>query len=318
MPLPTTDLLLAGAFVAVVVIALVVDLGLDHPVEGRTATRLALLWTTVWVGLALAFGVALVIVRGTSTGVEYATAYLVEYSLSLDNVFVFGLVFTAFAVPAAYRSRLLLWGVLGALAMRFVMILAGVAIIDRFGWVLLVLGGLLVVTAVRMALARSDAHADPSRTLAVRLVRRFVPVAGYDGGRFLVRQGGRLAVTPLLLALVVIESGDLVFALDSIPAVFGVTTDPLVVYSSNVFAVLGLRSLAILVSEATARLRFLKLGLAAVLAFVGVKLLLAEVVHVPPFVMLAVIVLVLGLAFGASLLSRGEVRRRDAAPPATT
>ena len=297
MPLDTPFLAL---FALLVGGALAIDLGLFGRSRHSPSTRAALAWTGIWIALALGFGVLLALARGGTTGVEYLTAYVIEYSLSVDNVFVFSLVFAAFAVPHEQRHRLLFWGVIGALVMRLAMILAGVALIERFDWILLVFGALLLVTALRIARAGHDA-ATPGDSLVVRLLRRRIPVVDGSQGAFLVRSRGKWAVTPLLLALVVIETSDLVFALDSIPAVFGVTTDPLVVYTSNAFAVLGLRSLAVVVSDATSRLRYLRLGLSGVLGFVGLKMLLGDLVHLPPLLSLGVVVGILAIATVASV-----------------
>lgn len=304
--MPDSTTILAAAFGVFILIALALDLGVFHRTAHVVTTREALTWTAVWVTLAVAFGVGVLFVRGPETAIEYATGYVIEYSLSVDNVFVFGLIFAAFAVPRELQHRVLFWGVVGALVMRFVMIAAGAALIERFGWILLVFGAFLVLTGIRMLRARGDHGGDPAANPLVRLARRVVPVSPtFDGQRFFTRiegRGGRLvrAATPLFLALIAVEASDLVFAVDSIPAIFAVTTDPFVVFTSNAFAILGLRSLYFLLADAAARFRYLKVGLALVLVFVGAKLLLATWVHLPPLVSLAVVIGIIGGSIVAS------------------
>jgi len=295
--------LLVIAFAAFVLVALALDLGVFHRAAHIVSTREALTWTVVWVSLATLFGLGVLLVRGTETAVAYATGYVIEYSLSIDNVFVFTLVFASFAVPRELQHRVLFWGVIGALVMRFIMIAAGAALIERASWILLVFGGFLVITGVRMLLARAAHGTDPAANPLVRLARRFVRVhPTFDGQRFFTRTATGRAATPLFLALIAVEASDLIFAVDSIPAIFAVTTDPLVVFTSNAFAILGLRSLYFLLAGAAARFRHLKIGLALVLVFVGAKLLLADWLHVPALVSLGTVVLILAIAVVASLL----------------
>ncbi len=222
--------------------------------------------------------------------------------MSVDNVFVFSLIFTAFAVPRELQHRVLFWGVVGALVMRLVMIVAGAALIEQYDWVLYLFGAFLVITGIRMLMARSGHEPHPENNALVRFARRHLRVTdGFHGQAFFVRTAAGRAVTPLFLALLVVEFSDLVFAVDSIPAIFAVTTDPFVVFTSNAFAILGLRSLYFLLAEAAARFRYLKVGLAFVLVFVGVKLLVADIFKIPPLISLVVILSILGLAVGASL-----------------
>jgi len=301
MPDPT--MLLALGFAAFVLVALALDLGVFHRAAHVVSTREALTWTIVWVSLAALFGLGVLLVRGPETAIAYATGYVIEYSLSVDNVFVFGLIFAAFAVPRELQHRVLFWGVVGALVMRLVMIAAGAALIERAAWILLVFGGFLIVTGVRMLFARSSHGADPAANPFVRLARRFVRVhPAFDGQRFFTQTAAGRAATPLFLALVAVEASDLVFAVDSIPAIFAVTTDPFVVFTSNAFAILGLRSLYFLLADAAARFRHLKTGLALILVFVGAKLLLAEWLHLPALVSLGTVVLILAASIAASLL----------------
>ncbi len=301
--LPPDGLLLAG-FTVFVIGALALDLGVFHRHAHVVKTREALAWTVAWVSLAIGFGFLLVALKGIDTGIEYFTGYAIEYSLSMDNVFVFTLIFGAFAVPPRYQHRVLFWGVVGALVLRAAMILAGSALIESWGFVLYVFGGFLVLTGVRMLRARGEHGADPARNILVRVARRLFPVTdGFVGQAFTVRTPTGRAITPLLLAVLVVEFSDLVFAVDSIPAIFAVTTDPLVVYTSNAFAILGLRSLYFLLADAATRFRYLKVGLAFILLFVGTKLLLADILHLPPLLSLAAVLVILGTSIAASLLA---------------
>jgi tellurite resistance protein TerC len=303
------DAILFVGFTAFVIGALALDLGVFHRDAHAVRAREALAWTIVWVSLAVAFGIVLAAVRGIETGIEYFTGYAIEYSLSMDNVFVFTLIFGAFAVPARYQHRVLFWGVVGALVLRAAMILAGTALIERWGFVLYLFGAFLLITGARMLLSRGEHATDPNRNVLVRIARRLFPVTdGFEGPAFTVRTTAGRAITPLLLALLVVEFSDLVFAVDSIPAIFAVTTDPLVVYTSNAFAILGLRSLYFLLADAAARFRYLKVGLAVILLFVGAKLLLADVAHLPPLASLAVVLGILAAAIAASLVA---VRREN-------
>ncbi len=312
-PIDST-LLLGAGFLAFVVGALALDLGVFHRHAHVVSTREALAWTAVWVTLALSFGLGLFVLRGPTTAVEYLTGYVIEYSLSVDNVFVFGLIFAAFAVPRELQHRVLFWGVVGALVMRFVMIATGAALIERFHWILTLFGVFLVVTGLRMLATRAEPHADPSRNLLVRLARRrFRVTDGFVGQAFFVAGPAGRAITPLFLALLAVEASDLVFAVDSIPAIFAVTTDPFVVFTSNAFAILGLRSLYFLLAAAAARFAYLRIALSVVLIFVGGKLLVAEWLKIDPVLSLAVVASLLGLGVLASIL-RGPVPGGEAGP----
>ncbi len=293
---------------------LALDLLVLHRRAEVVPFRQAAFWSAVWVSLALAFGGYIAVTQGSTAGGEYLAGYLIELSLSVDNVFVFALVFAAFAVPAAYQHRLLFWGILGAIVFRAVFIGAGTAILEAAHWVIYLLGALLVVTGIR--LARSKGHAvDPSRNPVLRVFRRVVPMTDdYRGAAFVVREGGRLLATPLLAVLLVVETTDIMFAIDSIPAVFAVTTDPFLVFSSNLFAILGLRSLYFLLAGLLDRFIYLKLGLAVLLVFAGVKILVGGFIDIPIAVALLVIVVVLGTAIGASLVAT-HPRKEEVAMP---
>jgi tellurite resistance protein TerC len=260
------------------------------------------------VGLSLAFTAGLYAFRGADPALQFLTGYLIEKSLSIDNIFVFALIFGYFAVPAAYQHRVLYWGMLGALVLRAAFIFAGSALLAQFHWVIYLFGAFLILTGIRMALHRGE-EIHPERNPVLRLARRLLPVTSdYREDRLFVREGGRRLVTPLFLVLLMIESTDLVFAVDSIPAIFAVTRDPFIVYTSNVFAILGLRSLYFVLAGVIGKFHYLKLGLSSVLVFVGGKMTLADVYEIPSLVSLAVIAALLTAAVAASLWKsrRGE------------
>ncbi len=304
------------AFAAVVGGLLVVDLGIFHRRSHVVTTGEALVWSAVWVICALAFNLALVPWRGTGTALQFLTGYLIELSLSIDNLFVFLLLFTQFRVPAALQHRVLFWGVLGAIAMRLLMIVAGGTLVDEFHWILYLFGVFLVVTGVRMLLAGREEPSPIEDRFPMRWLRRHLPVSDTPhDGRFLVRIGGRRMVTPLFIVLLSVEVADLMFAVDSVPAIFAVTTDPFVVATSNIFAILGLRSLYFALSGLAERLRYLKYGLAAVLLFIGAKILLADLYAVPIGAALGITAGILAVAVIASLLkTRGEHSDKKSSP----
>ena len=294
------------AFNTVVLALLALDLFVFHRSAHEVRFREAAAWSAFWIALSLCFAAGVYYFRGHEDGLEFLTGYLIEKALSVDNIFVFVLVFSYFRVPLAYQHRVLFWGILAALVMRGAMIGAGVFLIQRFEWIIYVFGALLVVTAVRMATHdEADIHIESNPV--IRLVRRFLPVSNqYHGQKFFVREehGGRmrLVATPMLIVLAVIETTDVVFALDSIPAIFAITHDPFIVYTSNVCAILGLRALYFLLAGVINTFRWLKLGLSVVLVFVGAKMLLEEVIHVPVGVSLGVIGTLLAVSIVASLI----------------
>ncbi|HEX7089790.1 MAG TPA: TerC family protein [Longimicrobiales bacterium] len=308
-----THLWLWAGFIALVLALLALDLFVFHRKPHEVRIREAALWSAVWIGLALVFAYAAVYrYFGREAGLEFLTGYLIEKALSVDNIFVFVLIFSYFRVPARYQHRVLFWGILGALVMRGAMIAAGVVLIREFHWVIYVFGAFLVVTGMRMAV-HEEHEIHPEANPVLRLVRRFLPVAEtYHGQRFFLREGGagraRLLATPLLVVLVLVETTDLVFAVDSIPAIFAVTRDPFIVFTSNIFAILGLRALYFLLAGIIHRFHYLKLGLSVVLVFVGAKMLTSEVYPIPIGLSLAVVAAVIGASVGASLLRppRGE------------
>jgi tellurite resistance protein TerC len=290
------------AFNAFVVAMLALDLLVFHRKAHAVTMKEALLTSAGWIALALAFNLGLYFWRGGEVALEFLAGYLIEKSLSVDNIFVFILVFAAFGVPAENRFRVLFWGVLGALVMRGALILAGSALLERFHWVIYIFGAFLVFTGARMAFHKGE-EVHPERNPAVRLARRFLPMTeGFEGGKFFVRRAGALVATPLLLVLIVVETTDLVFAVDSIPAIFAVTEDPFIVYTSNVFAILGLRALFFVLAGAVAKFHYLKHALSAILVFVGVKMLVSGFVKIPIGISLGVIASILAIAVLASVL----------------
>ena len=301
----TASLPLWIGFNLFVLAMLALDLGVFHRKAHAVSLREAATWSGVWIALALAFNFGVWHFLGPQKGVEFLTGYLIEKSLSIDNIFVFAILFAYFAVPAAFQHRVLFWGILGALVMRAAFIAAGAALLSRFHWIIYVFGAFLIVTGLKMALA-PDRGLEPDRNPLLRLVRRLVPVADrYHGPKFFVRENGTLLATPLFLVLVLVETTDLIFAVDSIPAIFAVTKDPFIVYTSNIFAILGLRSLYFLLAGVMHRFRYLKLGLAAILVFVGAKMALVDFYKVSPVVSLGVVVGILAVAIAASLLRSG-------------
>lgn len=260
-------------FVAVVVILLGLDLSVFHRRAHVVRFKEALLWTAVWFCLAMVFAFCLTPMRGEKKSLEFLTGYLIELSLSMDNMFVIALIFAYFQVPSEHQHRVLFWGILGALLMRGLMITAGAVLIDWLDWILYVFGVLIVISGIKMFFFKTEV--SPEKNLIVRLARKFFPVTPYfDGEKFRTQWNGRMALTPLALALVMVETMDLVFAVDSIPAIFAVTRDPFIVFTSNVFAILGLRSLYFVLAGAIGYFRYLKYGLALVLVFIGVKMLI--------------------------------------------
>ncbi len=288
------------AVIGVILAMLAVDL-LAHRRAHVVAVREAALWSAVWVALGVAFGGLVWWLYGGDLGAQYFAGYVIEKSLAVDNVFVFAVIFGYFAVPREYQHRVLFFGVLGALVLRAAFIAGGSVLIAQFDWVLYVFGALLVVTGWRMARSRNS-HIDPSTSRTVRLFRRVVPSTdAYHGQRFWVREAGRWVATPLLAVLVLIEVTDVVFAIDSIPAIFAVTQEPFLVFTSNAFAILGLRALYFLLADLMHRFVHLKLGLSVVLVWVGVKMLLVEVWKVPTLLSLGVVVAIIAVAVIASL-----------------
>lgn len=309
-----------------ILIMLILDLGVLHRKAEEVSVRSALWQSAMWIVLALLFGVLIFWWRGPETALEYYAGYLIEKALSVDNLFVFLLLFSFFAVPKAYQYRVLFWGVIGALVMRALFIFAGVALLERFHWLIYIFGAFLIYTAFRM-IRDTEHEVHPERNPALRLVRRLLPMTDeYVGDKFFIRRAGRLMATPLFVVLVVVETSDVIFALDSIPAILAITRDPFIVYSSNAFAILGLRALFFALAGLLVYIEYLDYGLSAVLAFIGLKMLLPlfeplltqvlgqEVhLHIPVGWALLIVALLIGLSVVASFVLPPRESRRDIA-----
>jgi len=291
-----------GGFILFVLVMISIDLGLFHRKAHAVKTKEAFIWCAVWVSLALLFNAGVYHYKGGQAGVEFLTGYLIELSLSLDNLFVFLLIFTYFRVPKHHQHSVLYWGILGALVMRAIMITTGIALINEFHWVIYVFGAFLIFTGVKMFFT-GDQEIHPEKNIVIRLAKKVFPVTHeFDEGRFFTRRNARLMATPLFLVLLVIETTDLVFAVDSIPAILAITRDSFIVYTSNVFAILGLRSFYFALAGMFDKFRFLKVGLAIVLTYVGVKMLLADIYKIPTVLSLTFIALTIGLSILISFL----------------
>jgi tellurite resistance protein TerC len=296
------QMFLWGGFILFVLVMISIDLGLFHRKSHAVKTKEALIWCAVWVSLALLFNVGVYHYKGGQAGVEFLTGYLIELSLSLDNLFVFLLIFSFFRVPKHHQHSVLYWGILGALVMRAIMIMTGIALINKFHWIIYVFGAFLVFTGVKMFFA-GDQEIHPEKNPIIRLAKKVFPVTHeFHEGHFFVRLKGRLMATPLFLVLLMIETTDLVFAVDSIPAILAITRDTFIVYTSNVFAILGLRSFYFALAGMFDKFRFLKVGLAIVLTYVGLKMLLADIYKIPTILSLTFIALTIGLSILISFL----------------
>jgi tellurite resistance protein TerC len=300
-----------AGFLGFVLAMLALDLGVFNRKDHVVRPREALGWSVVWVTLALAFGAFVWMRHGSESGLQYLTGYVIEKSLSVDNIFVFVVIFGALGIPPLYQHRVLFWGILSALVLRGAMIAAGAALLHRFHWVIYVFGGFLVLTGAKLLFAGGSVP-HPEKSAAFRLLQRIVPATPrLDGNHFFTRENGRRLATPLFFALALIEVTDVIFAVDSIPAIFAVTEDPFIVFTSNIFAILGLRSLYFLLAGFVEKFTYLKPSLAFVLVFVGAKMAAVDVVKVHPAVSLAVIVAILATGVVASLV---KARRAARAP----
>jgi tellurite resistance protein TerC len=289
-------------FIVCILIFLALDLGVFHRSAHVVKFKEALCWTALWFCVAMGFSWWLGRARGGEQAEMFITGYLLELSLSMDNVFVIALIFSYFRVPSQHQHRVLFWGILGALIMRGVMIAVGAALVSRFSWVLYLFGAFLLFTGVKMLFA-GDGGVEPENNLVLKLARKFFPVAPeFEGQKFFTQWNGRRALTPLALVLLMVETTDLVFALDSIPAIFGVTQDPFIVFTSNVFAILGLRSLYFVLANAIDYFRFLKYGLSLVLVYIGIKMLLVKWVHIPTRLSLGIVVGIIGISILVSVI----------------
>ncbi|MFN2603361.1 MAG: TerC family protein [Gemmatimonadaceae bacterium] len=291
-------------FNVVVLAILALDLGVLHRRSAKVSLKEAASWSAVWVALSLCFAFAIYRTMGHEAGLEFLTGYLIEYALSVDNIFVFVLIFSYFGIPEKYQHRVLFWGIIGALVLRGVMIVAGSALVTRFAWTLYIFGAFLVFTGIKMALQKAETAYNPDRDPVLRLARKLLPVTeDYHGDNFFVRQADQtgkqhFAATPLFIVLLIVDTTDIIFATDSIPAIFAVTRDSFIVYTSNICAVLGLRALYFLLAGIVDKFVYLKLGLSLVLIFIGVKMLAEPFLHIPILLSLGVV----GLVLGASIL----------------
>lgn len=304
----TSQTMLWLGFAAIMTVMFIIDLGLFSRKSHAITFREALAWTLIWVSLALAFNGWIWYAMGPTKALEFLTGYLIEESLSVDNLFVFIMIFSYFHVTKVHQPKILKWGILGALVMRAVFILVGIGLIERFHWMIYIFGGILVITGIKMAFGK-EGEIQPEKNLLVRLVRRFVPITKrIRDDRFFINKQGIRAATPLFLTLLAVESSDVIFAVDSIPAVLAVTRDPFIVYTSNIFAIMGLRSLYYLLANVMEMFVYLKLGISFILTFVGVKMLLVDLYHIPIYFSLGVIIGALAIA----ILTSVTVGRRAA------
>lgn len=289
------------AFWVIVLAALFIDLAVLNKHHGKVSMKEAALMVCAWVSLALLFGGAIWLVEGPRHALEFYTGYVLEYSLSVDNMFVFIMIFGYFAIPHNLQPKALLWGIVGAVILRFMFIFLGVQLISLFSWTIYVFGALLIFTAAKMLLQKEDDNFDPSQSFILKLLRKVMPIkTDYHGENFFVLEAGKRMATPLLAAVMVIEMSDLIFAVDSIPAVLSITQDTFLVYSSNIFAIIGLRSLYFLLSGMAGKFPYLKYGISVILFFVGVKMLLSHFFPIPIVASLGVIVGILALSVFAS------------------
>ncbi len=318
MPDSAGSPLLWTVFSLVILTMLALDLGLFRRTAQVVTTREALRWTLVWISLALGFDAWIFYSFGATKGLEFLTGYLIEYALSVDNILVFLVIFAHFSVPPAYQRPVLVWGVLGAIVLRGVFILLGATLLANFQWIIYVFGGFLVLTGLRILKQNEEEEFDPDKNPLFRLFRAVVPsVASYHGAAFFVRHHGRLHATPLFVVLIAVDVVDLVFAVDSIPAIFAVTRDPFIVLTSNVFAILGLRSLYFLLQGVVDKFRYLKFGLGLVLVFVGIKMVISGYYHIPIGASLAAVVMLFAGAILASvLIPEIEEDEPEPVPPA--
>ena len=312
----TDTLWLWIGFNVFVLAMLALDLGVFHKNAHIVTFKESMTWTVVWVSLALLFNLGVWHFMGSQKGLEFLTGYVIEKSLSVDNIFVFALLFSYFAVPPLYQHKVLFWGILGALVLRAIMIFLGAALIEQFTWIIYVFGAFLILTGIKMIVKREE-EIHPERNPLVRWFKKLMPVTNdYRGDKFFVRENGVRMATPLFVVLLLVEFSDLIFAVDSIPAIFAVTKDPFIVYTSNVFAILGLRSLYFALAGVMDKFHYLKIGLGVVLTFVGVKMLLGHTEwKIDTHVSLGVIVAVLAASVVASLFWPKKAAVKLAPPP---
>jgi tellurite resistance protein TerC len=297
-------------FAVVITALLVIDLGVVNRKSHTVTTRQAAIWTGVWVCLALLFNLVVYHWKGSQSALEYFTGYVIEYSLSVDNLFVFIVLFATFGVKPIHQHRVLFWGILGALILRGLLIASGVALIERFFWVAYIFGAFLVYTGIKIGF-KKESDPDPEKNPILRLARKVLPVLkNINNGKFIIKRSGKVFFTPLFLVLIAIETTDLVFALDSVPAIFGITHDPFVIYTSNIFAIMGLRSLYFLLAKAMGKFHFLQHALAVILVFIGVKMIISHYVEIPIAISLGVVVGLLAIAVVLSMIREKQLERQ--------
>jgi tellurite resistance protein TerC len=295
-------------FGAVITVLLILDLGVFHRKSHAVSTKEAAIWTAVWIAVALLFNLAIFYWKGSEAALQYLTGYLIEKSLSVDNLFVFVMIFGAFCVAPAHQHRVLFWGIIGALFMRGLLIAGGAILLEHFFWITYIFGAFLVFTGIKL-FVKKETQVHPEKNPLVRLACRFLPMApDADNGSFTIKQAGKTLLTPLFLVLLTVETTDLVFALDSIPAIFAITTDPLIIFTSNIFAILGLRSLYFLLAGAVSKFYYLQTSLAIILTFVGIKMLIGHYVEIPNALSLAVVILVLTAGIVASIIRARKLK----------
>lgn len=299
----TNEIWLWGGFVLFIILMLALDLGVFHKENHEIKLKEALMWTMFWVSLALIFNIGIYHFMGSEKALQFLTGYLIEESLSIDNVFVFMLIFSYFKVPPKYQHKILFWGILGAMLMRITFILSGILLIEKFHWIIFVFGGFLVITGIRLAF-QDEISIKPDSNPVIRLFKRYFRITDtYHKDKFFIRENGVLLATPMMIVLIFIEVSDLIFAVDSIPAILAITSDPFIVFTSNVFAILGLRSLFFAISAISKYFIYLKYGLAAILTYVGTKMLVSDYYKIDPLYSLLVILAILSLSIFASMLA---------------
>jgi len=298
-----------GGFNQLILALLALDLGIFHHKDHKVSAKEGLIWTVIWIAISLSFNVFIYFWQGEAKALQFFTGYLIEKSLSVDNIFVFLLIFTYFGVPDKYQYKVLFWGIIGALLMRGLFIGVGALLIAKFHWIIYVFGAFLVYTGIKMGFA-GDSKIEPDKNPILKLVRRFIPLTkNYRNGHFFVKEAGKKLGTPLFVVLIVIETTDIVFAVDSIPAIFAITLDPFIVYTSNVFAILGLRALYFALAGLMDMFYYLKYGLSAILSFVGVKMLLSGYYKIPDMWALGIIGLLLAVSIIISIM---KPRKKEA------
>ena len=302
-----SQVLLWVTFNVFVLAMLALDLGVIHRKAHVVKVKEALIWSCVWILLSLLFNAGIYFWRGPETALEFLTGYLIEKSLSIDNIFVFLLIFSYFGIPSLYQHKVLFYGILGALILRAIFIAAGVTLIETFHWIIYVFGGFLVVTGLRMGIQKHK-EIHPEKNPVIRLFQRFMAITDqFENGKFFVKKGGHHVATPLFISVLVVETTDVIFAIDSIPAVLAVTSDPFIVYTSNVFAILGLRALYFAISGMMRRFQYLHYGLSAILVFVGGKMLLADIYKIPVVFALGMVASILLISVVASIARLGKI-----------